>query len=224
MPLTPQTRSTLRRLHSLSGVVPVGAFLLEHFFTNSFALFGAEVFNAKVKFLTSLPYVLLLEIGLIGLPLAFHALLGIVIWRQSKSNVTRYGYLRNWMFFLQRMSGVFLLAFIAVHVYKTRLQGIGADEMFQHMQGYLSNPLWALFYALGVVCASFHFGNGLFTFGISWGLLPGVRSQRWASRAAIAVIVILSFVGLNSLLAFRGAPIEIFNHEEERALLRDAPR
>lgn len=220
MPLTPAARSNLRKLHSLTGVVPVGAFLVEHFFTNSFALYGPEVFNAKVLFLTSLPYVLLLEIGLIGLPIAFHAALGIVIWRQSRSNVVRYGYLRNWMFFLQRMSGVFLVAFIAVHVYKTRLSGIPAGEMFQHMQGYLTDPLWAIFYATGVLSASFHFGNGLFTFGISWGLLPGVRSQRWASWACMGIIVVLSFVGLNAILAFRGHPIELFNKKEPAHVAR----
>ena len=31
-----------RRLHSLSGVIPIGAFLVEHFFTNSFSRQGPE--------------------------------------------------------------------------------------------------------------------------------------------------------------------------------------
>jgi len=212
--VAPATRSNLRKLHSLTGVVPVGLFLLEHFFTNSFALFGADAFNDKVRFLTSLPYVVALEIGLIGVPLAFHAVLGVAIWWQSRSNVSSYGYFRNWMFFLQRVTGVFLVGFIAVHVVKTRLSGVAADEMFQHMQGYLSSPLWAAFYAIGVLSASFHFGNGLFTFGISWGLLPGVRSQRWAQWACMAVFAGMSFVGLNSILAFRGQPVEIFNKKE----------
>ncbi len=224
MPLSPTTRSNLRKLHSLTGVVPVGLFLVEHFFTNSFAMYGAPAFNEKVRFLTGLPYLVVLEIGLIGVPIAFHAVLGVAIWWQSRANVLSYGYFRNWMFFLQRISGVFLVAFIAVHVTKTRLSGVAAEEMFQHMQAYLSNPGWAIFYALGVLSASFHFGNGLFTFGISWGLLPGVRSQRWAQRACLGISVAMSLVGLNSLLAFRGQDVEIFNKKEPVRVERMAPR
>src|SRR6185436_6411305 len=101
VPLSATTRHNLRRLHSLSGVLPVGLFLLEHFYTNSYAMFGAEVYNEKVLFLTSLPY------------------------------VPRYSYFRNWMYTLQRASGIFLLVFIALHVYKARLSGAAPDEMFQ---------------------------------------------------------------------------------------------
>jgi len=32
----------LRRLHSLSGIFPIGAFLVEHFFSNAFAVNGAN--------------------------------------------------------------------------------------------------------------------------------------------------------------------------------------
>ena len=211
MLLSPSARSNLRRLHSLSGVIPVGLFLMEHFFTNSFAMYGPEAFNHKVALLTGLPYLLVLEVGLIGLPILFHAVLGVAIWWSSRSNVSHYGYFRNWMYFLQRLSGLYLIVFIAVHVYKTRLSGVEASGMFQHMAGYLGSSGWAIFYALGVLSASFHFGNGLFTFGISWGLLPGVRSQRWAHWACLGVFVAMSLVGLNSLMAFRGQHVGIFN-------------
>ena len=218
MPLSATTRHNLRRLHSLSGVLPVGLFLLEHFYTNSYAMFGAEVYNEKVLFLTSLPYVIVVEICGIGIPILFHAVLGIVIWRSSRGNVPRYSYFRNWMYTLQRASGIFLLVFIALHVYKARLSGAAPDEMFQHMTGYLdpaTNPAnwaWVVFYALGVVAASFHLGNGLFTFGITWGLFRGVTSQRWASRACIALFVVMSLFGLNSLRSFSGHGIQFFNH------------
>src|SRR5262249_43789685 len=113
------------------------------------------------------------------------------------------------------------LVFISVHVYKARFSGMPPDEMFQHMAGYLNpgvdpaNWAWVVFYALGVVAASFHFGNGLFTFGISWGLLPGARSQRWASRACMIVFVVLALVGLNSLRSFSGRGLQFLNHPHE---------
>ena len=46
----------LRRLHSLSGIVPVGAFLVEHFISNSFATNGPKAYADQVKFLTGLPF------------------------------------------------------------------------------------------------------------------------------------------------------------------------
>ena len=35
----------LKRLHSLTGVVPIGLFLLEHLYTNARALQGAAAFD-----------------------------------------------------------------------------------------------------------------------------------------------------------------------------------
>jgi succinate dehydrogenase / fumarate reductase cytochrome b subunit len=219
--LSPAAYANAKRLHSLSGVVPVGLFLFEHFFTNSYAMYGATSYNDHVKFLTGLPYLIAIEVFGIFLPIAFHAALGVFIWWTSKSNVSRYGYYRNWMYFLQRISGVYLLAFISVHVYKARFSGASPDTMFEHMAGYLnpavdpSNWLWVAFYALGIVTASFHLGNGLFTFGISWGFLPGSRSQRWASRACMAVFVVMSLVGLNTLWSFSGGGVRFLNHPHD---------
>src|SRR6476469_6132623 len=51
----------LRRLHSLSGIIPVGAFLLEHFISNAFATNGPKAYADQVKFLTGLPFVPVLE-------------------------------------------------------------------------------------------------------------------------------------------------------------------
>ncbi|HEX5434279.1 MAG TPA: succinate dehydrogenase, partial [Candidatus Angelobacter sp.] len=51
-----------RRLHSLSGIFPIGAFLLEHFISNAFATNGPYAYRDQVKFLSGLPFVLFLEI------------------------------------------------------------------------------------------------------------------------------------------------------------------
>ena len=45
MKVSDRTYFMLKRLHSLTGVVPIGLFLLEHFFTNSRALQGAGAFD-----------------------------------------------------------------------------------------------------------------------------------------------------------------------------------
>ena len=48
----------LRKLHQLSGIVPLGLFLLEHFYTNSKALAGQIDFNKAVVELQGIPYLL----------------------------------------------------------------------------------------------------------------------------------------------------------------------
>ncbi len=58
----------LRRLHSLTGIVPIGAFLLEHFISNYEAFKGPEAYGAQVKFLNSLPFVVGLELFFICAP------------------------------------------------------------------------------------------------------------------------------------------------------------
>ena len=61
-----------RRLHSLSGIVPVGAFLFEHILiSNSTAISGPEAYARQVSFLANLPLVFFLElfgIWLDGIP------------------------------------------------------------------------------------------------------------------------------------------------------------
>ena len=58
----------------------------------------------------------------------FHAFYGVYIAFTAKNNVQRYGTFRNWMFMLQRVTGVFLVIFIAWHIYETRIQkALGAE-------------------------------------------------------------------------------------------------
>src|SRR5436305_9906466 len=71
----------LRRLHSLSGIVPVGVFLLEHIlYSNAIATQGPAAYAKQVRFLGSLPFVITLEAFGIWLPILFHALYGFWIW------------------------------------------------------------------------------------------------------------------------------------------------
>jgi hypothetical protein len=62
----------LRKLHSLLGIIPIGAFLLEHLLSNFEALKGPAAYGAQVKFLNSLPMVRVLEWVFIFLPILYH--------------------------------------------------------------------------------------------------------------------------------------------------------
>src|ERR1039458_3942004 len=74
----------LRRLHSLSGIVPIGAFLIEHFISNSEATKGVQAYNDQVKFLTNLPFVHVLEWVFIFLPLLYHGIYGLYIRSEER--------------------------------------------------------------------------------------------------------------------------------------------
>ncbi|KMM37475.1 succinate dehydrogenase cytochrome b558 subunit [Guptibacillus hwajinpoensis] len=192
-----------RKLHSLLGVIPLGLYVTQHLTVNYFATRGPEDFNAAAHFMESLPYRYLLEIFVIFLPLLFHAIYGVFIAFQSKNNVSTYGYLRNWMFYLQRISGVIVLIFVTWHVWQTRIQAaMGAEVNYQMMADILSNPGMMIFYIVGVVGTVFHFANGLWSFFVSWGLTVTPKSQRAMTYVTMVIFVALSFVGIRALFAF----------------------
>lgn len=110
-----------RRLHSLLGVIPVGLFLIMHLMLNYNATKGPEAFNKAAGFMENLPFLLFLEFAFIYIPIVFHAIYGVYIAFTAKPNVGRFGKFRNWMFVLQRFTGIFLIIFIAWHVWETRL-------------------------------------------------------------------------------------------------------
>jgi succinate dehydrogenase / fumarate reductase cytochrome b subunit len=194
----------LRRLHSVTGVLPIGAFLAEHFFTNSFAMFGPEIYNAKIEFFMGLPYILMIEVCLIWIPLLFHGLYGFYIAYTGQANTTHYGFFRNWMYLLQRLTGIVVFCFIAYHVYATRISGLltGHHASFELVQQSLQNPLILVFYILGIVSASYHLGNGLFGFLITWGIAIGDKTQRALSLLCVLVSVGMAVFGLAALSYF----------------------
>jgi succinate dehydrogenase / fumarate reductase cytochrome b subunit len=87
-----------RKLHSLLGIIPLGAFLLEHLLSNFEALKGPAAYGAQVKFLNSLPLVRVLEWVFIFLPLLYHACYGVWIWLRGKSNIVYYPWAGNWLY------------------------------------------------------------------------------------------------------------------------------
>ncbi|WP_438311301.1 succinate dehydrogenase cytochrome b558 subunit [Sporosarcina sp. FA9] len=194
----------IRRLHSLLGIIPIGLFVTQHLVINHFATRGPDAFNAASKFMESLPFVLYLEWFVIYIPLLLHAVFGLYIAFTAKNNVNRYGTFRNWMFKLQRITGVMLVIFIAWHIYQTRFQkAIGAQEVdFDMMANILSSPFFLVFYIVGVLAATFHLANGLWSFLVTWGITQTPRSQKIVSFITIGVFLILSVIGMQAIFAF----------------------
>ncbi|HVG37977.1 MAG TPA: succinate dehydrogenase cytochrome b558 subunit [Pyrinomonadaceae bacterium] len=202
----------LRKLHQLSGIIPLGAFLLEHFYTNSKALTGAADFNSAVDDLQSIPYVLFLEIGGIFIPLIYHALYGLFITWETRPNNLSYPYPRNWFYTIQRVTGIVLFFFIFFHVLNFRfglIPGLNEksvahypDEAFQIVAGEFQIPIIFAIYMVGILATVWHFANGLWLFAVDWGIVIGERAQRLTGYACIAFGVFLLAVGVNAAVAF----------------------
>ena len=151
----------------------------------------------------NLPFVLVLETFVIYLPILFHGIYGVYIAFTAKNNVGRYGTYRNWMFLIQRITGIIAFVFIAIHVYQTRFQVLlGAEVNFDMMADILGSPFWFVFYVVGVLAVVFHFANGLWSFMITWGITQSPKSQQIMSYVAIIVFVIVGFIGVQTLFAF----------------------
>lgn len=193
----------VRRLHSLLGIIPVGLFVAQHLVINHFATRGPEAFNAASDFMGNLPFVLFLEWFIIYIPLMFHAFYGIYIAFTAQNNVKRYGTFRNWMFMLQRVTGVFLVIFIAWHIWQTRIQkALGMDVNYDMMADILASPFFLAFYIAGVLAATFHLANGIWSFLVSWGITQSPRSQKIVTYITIGVFLVLSVIGVQAIFAF----------------------
>ncbi len=201
------TRSFVsRKIHSLLGVIPVGLFLLEHMITNYSATKGLEEFQKSVAFLNNLPFVLALEIFFIWLPILYHGIYGVYIAVQSKNNTTSYSYYRNFMFVLQRISGVVTLLFLGWHFYETRLQvalgNVTHEQLGLLMRDVFLNPVTYSLYMIGVISAVFHFCNGLWSFMVSWGIAVGPNAQRKVAYVSFALFLIISVIFILAMNAF----------------------
>lgn len=200
--LKPSIDFWLRRLHSLSGIVPIGVFLLEHMFTNSFILQGPAAYNEKIEFLRNLPFVTFLEITFIGLPILYHAGYGFYVWFTGKSNLAGYPYPKNFLYTLQRWTGLLAFIYIVYHVYHTRLVNAlyGTEVSYARMQELVSHPSVFWFYVTGLGAVMFHFANGIWGFLVSWGLTISQKSQRIAGLWSAVLGLILFGVGVSSLI------------------------
>ncbi len=195
----------LKRIQSLTGIFPIGIFLLQHLFGNSYAFVSPEKFNEHSEFLTSLPLVVLIELSTIYFPIILHASLGLMLIYRGQNNFYNYSKFRNWMFFFQRLTGLLALVFICVHSYTTRISSFlaGHDFVYDDMALKLSQPAWFWFYFVGVIAVVYHFSNGIWSFLITWGLTVGPKVQRMSSAITMGLFVFMSIWGVSILLAFR---------------------
>jgi succinate dehydrogenase / fumarate reductase cytochrome b subunit len=194
-----------RRIHSLSGIIPIGAFLVEHIVSNFETWNGPLAYAQQVKFLNALPLVRVLEWVFIFIPLAFHAIYGLVIAFKGRVNVNVYPWAGNWGYVAQRVTGIITFLYIIQHVWRQRFSGVMLPEhpgaAFHKVQVELSNPWMLAIYVIAMVATCWHFSYGVWLFAAKWGITPGDKARRRFGYFCGAVGAALCLMGLISIYA-----------------------
>ncbi len=205
----------IRRLHSLSGIVPLGAYMVVHLTVNASLLNSVESFQWAVYMIHSLgKFLEPVAWAVIFLPLLFHAVVGVWIARTGHSNTDRYKFPNNRRYKWQRVTGMIAFVFLMVHV--LHLHGwfhfaawleMGQKVGFAQFRPYnaastlalaMANIGWKVFYLLGVWACVYHLANGLWTAGITWGLWTSAAAHRRAQQVCNAFGVLLLVIGTSA--------------------------
>lgn len=208
----------IRRVHSLLGLVPVGLFMVAHLLVNASVFNGVESFQNLVYQIHSLgSLVLLVEWVFIFIPILLHALLGVAFIFAAKNNAKNYPYASNYRYVAQRITGIIAFFFILWHV--LHMNGVIHAEWFREsiadalglaqFRPYnaastaaeaMQNPIITALYTIGVLSCVFHFANGLWTMGITWGVWITPAAQKKASHVCLGLGAILAVVGMTAIV------------------------
>jgi len=214
----------LYRLFSLAGLIPVGAFVMVHLLTNASVLGGAAAFQSRVDLIHSLgPLLPAIEWLFIFLPMLFHAIMGFVIITTGMPNVGSYSYMGNVRYTLQRASGMIAFVFILWHITQLHWMGapLGGGQFDPHHAASsaavaLKPVAITLMYAIGVIATVYHFANGLWSLGITWGLWTSPAAMQRANWLSLAVGLGLGAAGLGALGGMRSIDVEKAKEVETR--------
>lgn len=187
---------TLRKLHSFTGLFPLGAYLLFHAYEHAAIRAGRDALVARLSRTTSAP----LEVVCVLLPLLVHAALGVRLARVAPD---RSPYASPAFARLQLWSGLAAALFLLWHVatiWGARVVESRPAAAYEAMLDHVGTLPAAALYVLGVSAVCIHFGQGLSSLLLRHGL------RRWNPRvarglgAALGAGLWLSFV--NELLAY----------------------
>lgn len=209
-------------LLSVFGVVPLGVYVVLHLWTNMQSFLGPKAFNTALENSRHYAGFIFLEVFGLALPLVIHAVLGIAeIFRGRLSpSPIRYGYLDYTRFWLQRLAGLGLAAFIIAHVIKARLfpdpqyQTLTGHESWLGMHVGLSEPITFVIYLLGLLGVCYHLANGLHTASMRLGLVVSEGGRRRMTVFSAVVFVVLLAMSTIALSGFK--PFQRLTPQEQQ--------
>lgn len=220
-----------RKLHSLTGIIPIGAFLVEHIISNFEIVNGPLAYAQQVKFLNGLPLVRVLEWAFIFIPLAFHAGYGVFIAIRGRASVNVYPWAGNWMYLWQRITGIIALFYIVYHVWTQRFAGVSLPEhpglAYAKVQFELLNPVIMVIYVIAMIATCYHFAYGVWLFAAKWGITPGDNARKKFGYVCGAVGTALCAMGLVSIFwvvyARPYSPVDVMPAQPDGVVMPTVP-
>ncbi|MFQ5672319.1 MAG: succinate dehydrogenase [Nitrospinales bacterium] len=205
----------LLKLHSLTGILPIGLFLVFHLGFNSLRTVGVTQYRFGIDLINNTPFLIWIEVFVIYIPLLFHSFMGFYIAYLGKTNVFRYRYARNWMYTLQRVTGAIVFVFLIYHMGTTVVPKMIAGKtlfaaapfLIDIMNGEFHDWQGRVIYLVGIVAATFHFANGLWGFCVSWGIIIGRNAQRNAAIVFMLIGLVLTAMGVATVAEFSLNPL-----------------
>jgi succinate dehydrogenase / fumarate reductase cytochrome b subunit len=182
------------RLHALAGAFPLAGYLVLHLGTQAFAWGGPGPYARANAAIDRTPWLPLLEVAFLYVPLAFHV--GAGLWRMrlapsppgSGQGRGRRG--------LQHLSGAVLLVFLIYHFWQFRWRlwtgELDRSDYFPELCASLSSTAWggvpvvAISYLLGLAAAAFHAAQGLYQLWVGWSVAAEQQPERAAWCCTLA--------------------------------------
>jgi succinate dehydrogenase cytochrome b subunit len=210
------------RLFSISGVVPLGAFLFLHLAVNARILRSGAAFEGAVRAIHRLPALAMLEWLFVFAPLLLHTVVGLWLIATRTQLAERSPYPPA-MRIAVRATGVAAVAFLAMHLPELRLRTpgarLGGAELATVLAADLSSisygvPWRGAAYLAGTACVTFHFAAGLWGFIVTTRLGDVERVRKWAGWGAAAIGATI-WVLLANVVVFHATGARLFGGASE---------
>lgn len=217
------------KVHSLTGIIPVGYYLVQHLTLNTFSLGGPTKFDAVIGFFEGMPlhFLLALKIVAIWIPLIFHAVYGLFIVNRAMPNLSEkaYRFRENRYYTFQRFTGIAAFLFLIYHMTTTsvagKVQGVAVIQ-YDAWADKLAGPTLGIpylilgVYLLGIAVCTYHFAFGLWSFCIRWGITVSEKAQAKMWNFSRGTFVVVTLIGYVALFGFFN-PIFAASHGAESA-------
>ncbi|MCX7870163.1 MAG: hypothetical protein N2485_01100 [bacterium] len=199
-----------KRIHSLTGTIFIGGFLIFHYINNSLAK-DPKTLNKFTKKMHKFPLLPLIEIFGIYLPLTIHIIIGLILLKTSKINYNL-KYETNYRFILQRITAYIILFTLLFHLRTVRFNEYlpkfirdalnipsKRDFTFEKVNIWFKPPLrpiGLIIYKLFTLSVAYHLSNGLWTASITWGLAKTYEKQKKLRDLSNIIFLFLSLWGM----------------------------
>jgi len=195
----------LRKLHALTGLVPLAGYLCFHLWETASATSGRQAFVGSVTGAGGGSAALWLETLLVLLPLGAHAGMGIAMAARDRRGTDPGSHPSRGLRNLQRATGVAALAFVLLHLGHTWWLKVGGGDgalIYDQLRSDAGRPVYLVAYVLGLTCVFFHLAQGVPAAARTLGFVRTDAGHRGLRVLGAVAGLVLWLAALNTLSHF----------------------